>query len=244
MPEARIPSESRIEALLAEGRKLLDDGRGAEAALVFERVLIQSPGLAPAREGLERARASSLEDARRSEAGLEAASAAFRAGDRRRARDLLEGLLEAGGDRDAALSLLDRLDERQGLLAFGAPSRPPASPLPSAAPPYGGRGRRAFAVAWVVLTLALAGSIAVRWERLVGRLTEAPTPSVRPGPPSTRLPAPSAGDEALAQARERSERGDLAGALGALDRVSPEDAAYPYARQMRARLDPEAGRAR
>ncbi|HET7294985.1 MAG TPA: hypothetical protein VFM88_21380 [Vicinamibacteria bacterium] len=245
MAEARTPFESRSEALLAQGRKLLDEGRSDAAVLVFERILIQDPGSSPAREGLERARAEQSESARRREAGLRAARAALVDGDRGRAREILEGLLEGGGDRDAALSLLDRLDERRGLVALGAPSRSPARLLPSSAPASGGSARRAFAFGWALLTLSLAGSVAMRWERLVGHLTAAPLPTVRPGPPSTRLPAPTAGDVALAQARERSERGDVQGALGALDRVSPEDAAYPYARQLRERLDPDgAGRAR
>lgn len=241
MPQARaVPPENRIEAHLAEGRGLLDAGRSGEAALVFERVLLQDPGCGPAREGLERSRADASEAARRGEAGIAAANAAFAHGDRGRAREILEGLLEAGGERDVVLSLLDRLDERQGLVTLGAPGFAPAQLPVVGAPARSGRARRAFALGWAALTLTLAGSVAFSWDRLVERLIEAPAPSVHPGPPVTRLPAPSAGDLALAQARERSERGDVKGALGALDRIAPEDAAYPYARQMRGRLGVDA----
>ncbi len=242
MTEARVtPPESRIEALLAEGQALLVARRCREAALVFERVLLHDAECARARCGLERARAAESEEARRREARIQTAHEAIAEGDRDTAREILEGLLESGGDRDLVLSLLDRLDERRGLVALRPPGLATTRARVMRAAEPGGGGRRAFAFGWTLLTLTLAASVAFSWERLVERLVEAPAPSAHLGPPATRLPRPSAGEVALAEARDRAERGDATGALGALDRILPEDAAYPYARQMRERLGaPEA----
>jgi hypothetical protein len=241
LPEAPAnPSASRIEALLADGHALLDAERWREAALLYERVLLHDAGCGAARRGVERARAGFSEEARRREARIRDAQEAVAKGDRGTAREILEGLLESGDDRDEVLTLLDRLDERQGLVTVGGPRVARAHPPTVRGPEANRRGRRAFAFGWALLTLILAGSVAFSWERLVGRLVEAPAPSVHFGPPVTRLPRASDGDVALARAREHAERGDVAGALGALDRIAPGDAAYPYARQMRDRLEASA----
>lgn len=237
LPEAPAPpSASRIEALLADGHALLEAESWREAALLYERVLLHDPDCGAARIGVERARAGVSEEGRRREARIREAHEAVARGDRGTAREILEGLLESGGDRDAVLTLLDRLDERQGLVTVGAPRVARPHPSTVRGPETNRRGRRAFAFGWALLTLFLAGSVAFSWERMVGRLVEAPAPSVHFGPPATRLPRPSVGDVALALAREHAERGDVRGALGALDRIAPGDAAYPYARQMRERL--------
>jgi DNA-binding response OmpR family regulator len=44
---------------------------------------------------------------------------------------------------------------------------------------------------------------------------------------------PTGGERALAEARRRLDAGDAAAALVVLDRVGPQDAAYPFARQLR-----------
>jgi hypothetical protein len=237
VPEAPAnPSASRIEALLAEGRSLLAAERWREAALVFERVLFQDADHDAARSGRERARTGASEEARRREGRIQAARAAAAEGDRDTAREILEGLLEDGGDQDVVLSLLDRVDDRQGIVTVGTPGVARAHASVVRSPAGSGRGRRVFAFGWALLTLTLAGSVAFSWERLVERLVEAPAPTANFAPPTTRLPQASRGDRALTQARERAEQGDVEGALGALDRIAPEDAAYPYARQMRERL--------
>ncbi|HJS58695.1 MAG TPA: hypothetical protein VKA01_11385 [Vicinamibacteria bacterium] len=230
------PSASRIEALLADGQALLEGERWREAVLLYERVLLHDPDCSAARIGVTRARAGSSEEARRREARIREAHQAMARGDRGTAREILEGLLEREGDRDAVLTLLDRLDERQGLVTVGATRVARPHPPALRGPETNRRGRRAFAFGWALLTLILAGSVAFSWERMVGRLVEAPAPSVHFGPPATHLPRPSVGDVALARAREHAERGDVRSALGALDRIAPGDAAYPYARQLRERL--------
>ena len=71
------------------------------------------------------------------------------------------------------------------------------------------------------------------WDQLLVSLSLTPSPTSHPSPHTTQVPVPLAGDRALAEARELLDRGDPAGALAALDRVSPLEPAYPFARQLR-----------
>jgi hypothetical protein len=72
----------------------------------------------------------------------------------------------------------------------------------------------------------------------MARLAGAPAP-VGPvaSPPSSWAATPSLsaatpGERAISEARRLGERGDLAGALAALERVMPQDPAYPFARRL------------
>lgn len=102
----------------------------------------------------------------------------------------------------------------------------------SARPAVAAWPRRALASLWVLLLAVLASSVASTWEGLMARLAGAPAPvgpvSAAPAAPS----APTLGERAIAEARRLGERGDLAGALAALERVTPQDPAYPFARQL------------
>jgi len=73
--------------------------------------------------------------------------------------------------------------------------------------------------------------VASSWEGLMARLAGAPAPAAAllPAPPAEATP----GERAIAEARRLGERGDLAGALAALDSVLPQDPAYPFARHLR-----------
>lgn len=104
--------------------------------------------------------------------------------------------------------------------------------LTSARPAVAAWPRRALASLWVLLLAVLASSVTSTWEGLMARLAGAPAPA---GPPSTTpssLSAATPGEWAITEARRLGERGDLAGALAALDRVKPQDPAYPFARQL------------
>jgi len=72
-----------------------------------------------------------------------------------------------------------------------------------------------------------------RLRRLLDRLTRAPSPSSRPAPPASSLAAPTHGERAVADARRLLDQGEAATALALLDRISPDEPAYPFARELR-----------
>jgi len=229
--------ERRIEALRAEGRRLLAAGCFGDAGLLFERVLLHAPADEAALQGLARARAAASEAERDGRAQIDSADAALARGDRREARRILEDLLAAGVAPDATASRLEKLDERAGLLTLLVPaSRAAGESALRPTVPARRLSRRAFATFWCLLVLTLGASVAFSWDRLLGRLVEAPAPDERVAPPSTRLPDATPGERALSEARRRLETGDVRAALVSLDGIQPGDAVYPFARQLRERL--------
>jgi tetratricopeptide (TPR) repeat protein len=229
-----------LDSLLDDARRCLADGRFRAAEDAFGRVLLHDPAHVGAREGRARAAAALAEERRRLDAVLEAARAAIEAGDAPRARALAQEVLRGGGDRDAALHLLDRLETaaRPGIVLDSGDtgsfaSSPVLAPHPLQRRPW----RRAVTAAWA-LAFALLAAVAVSgWESHVARLTGTPLPGSRLAPPATHYTAPSQGERALADARAHIDRGDARQALIALDRVRPEDPAYPLAQQLRAQAD-------
>lgn len=221
-----------VGSWLARGLDLLARNEGREAADLFGRVLLRDPGNAEARNGLQRAHAVVRETERVLEAQLEQAGRACEAGDEARARALLEEVVSKGGDRDRARAMLDRLDRRVGSLE-GLDVTDEAPSAPASAPPRRTWVRPALIAAWAAVFASMAVGVGWSWDRLLVSLARTPSPTSRPGPPTTQVPVPTAGDRALAEARDRLDRGDAAGALAALDRVPPEEPAYPFARQLR-----------
>jgi FimV-like protein len=221
-----------VRSWLFRGLDLLDRNQGREAADLFGRVLLRDPRNAEARRGLQRARASVDETERILDAQLDQAGRALEAGDEGRARALLDEVVSKGGDRDRAHALLDRLDTRAGSLR----GLHRAETAPANAPPAGSRRpwvRHALIAAWAAAFASMAVGLGSSWNSLLVSLARTPSPTSQPGPPTTQVPVPPAGERALAEARELLDRGDAAGALAALDRVSPQEPAYPFARQLR-----------
>ncbi len=234
-PLSAGPEDDRIRTLVAQAEASFASGDPGEAALVFGRVLAHDPAHAVAREGVERAKNAVSEAERRAEAQVAEARTALARGDAARARELLEAAIDAVGHNDAAAALLDRLDERRGLLLTS--SAPPANGRPSAGvhAEAGSSGmRRAFVGVWTVAIVLFAGSLAFSWERLLGRLVQPPLPSAEGIAPAARLPQPTLADASLSEAKQRLEAGDPATALLALRRIEPGDAAWPFAQQLRA----------
>jgi hypothetical protein len=86
---------------------------------------------------------------------------------------------------------------------------------------------------WLLLLVVAASSVVSSWEGLMARLAGAPAPA-RPSALFAAATSDSTrGEQAIAQARRLAERGDLRGALAALDSVIPQDPAYPFARHLR-----------
>ncbi|HET8644324.1 MAG TPA: hypothetical protein VFO85_02470, partial [Vicinamibacteria bacterium] len=171
----------RAQGLVSEALELLEAARPRDAALVFERVLLQDPEHEDARRGLVQARARAGELQRELEEQLQAARDSAAAGDLPRARALLQQVIRQGGDRDRAHDMLDRLDARGGLLA-AADDSPPAAEEKSAAGGAGrrrrgGRSRTVFATTCAVALGALATTVAATWEHLLGRLERRPSPA-------------------------------------------------------------------
>lgn len=223
---------------LARGWGLLGRGRSRDAALAFDRVLLQDPGHAEAREGRQRSLAATAEQERLARLRLDEARAALEAGDESRARSLLEALVDEASERERALELLDRLDERPGFIRPTLSVEPgPAGTRPLPSPRRRGWIRVAFAAFWAVTFAVLAGRLATGWEQLVRSLLHTPQPSSAPAPPSTYVPAMTSGEQAIARARRLVAEGNGAAALATLDRIPPEDPAYPFARQLRGQTE-------
>ena len=173
-PDDRVPDP------LGAALRLLESGHSREAADAFGRLLLQDPGHAPARRGLEQARAALAEEARLLDSVLDDARVAARAGERARAVRLLEDVIRGGGDRDRAAELLERLTQRSGRLDVGA-ALPPLPGSDGALRPRAHRGwsRRVFIASWMVVFALLAGGLAWSWDELVARLVAKPAPHAR-----------------------------------------------------------------
>jgi hypothetical protein len=224
----------RLRRLLDQGRDLLKRERGREAADVFGRILLLDRDNAEARRGLEQARAAAVEAERVLATRLQEAEGALAAGEDEKARALLDEIIRNGGDRDRAADLLDRLDRRPGRLNGGRGPWTSAGEAEERAfvtsPAW---SRRALIGGWVVVFGVLATGVASSWDRLLDRLTRAPSPTSQPAPPASSLAAPTPGERAVADARRLLEQGETAAALTVLDRISPDEPAYPFARQLR-----------
>jgi hypothetical protein len=221
----------RIQGLLAEGWRLLAAGEPREAALVFGRVALVESVHPEALRGLASARAAITESERRNDERLHDAQRALEKGDLAIARTALEAVIAEGGDRDQAATLLDRLDARGGRLDRVTS---PAADMTAHSVARGSAvswSRRAFAAAATIVLVVLGAGVFSSWDRLLFGLTRPPSP--RTGTAAAE-PAPAAGGaRALADARRLLDAGDAAAALAALDRVGPQEAAYPFARQLR-----------
>lgn len=223
----RLNSENgrRLEDLLTEGWAALRDGEAGRAADVFSRVRLLEPRHGEALRGEAEARAILDESQRLREARL-AEDDAVRPGSPSDEWRLEDGAHDGAAHR--APSLVDTFAVRAEGAAFPLPS---ASSAPPARRPAW--SRYLVAAAWTVGFGLLTAGLASSWESLVGRLARKPMPQSDPTTPVTAVPQASRGERLLADARQRLEAGDPAGALAALDRVSPEEPAYPLARKLR-----------
>lgn len=235
-----VSPRERVQGLVSEAAALLEASRPREAALVFERVLLQDPEHTEARRGLVLARARAGELERELEEKLEAARDSAQAGDLQAARGLLSDVIRLGGDRDRAHEMLDRLDARGGLVAPAGDAEPLAADAPRSArprrPPRAWWSRTVFATACGVAFAAVTTTVAASWDHLLGRLERRPSPASY-AVTSVPLPPAPPGERALAQARQRLEHGDVHGALSALGTIRPDDPVYPFAVQLRQRAE-------
>ncbi len=233
------PEDDHIAALLAEAQDCLRAGRHRDAEQAFGRVLLLDARHAEAQAGRARATAALAEEQRRLDALLAEARRLWRDGRPGDARRLLDEILRSGGDRDAALGLLDRIDDARALpAALTMPT--PVPPVVAARLPMPRRvWRRVLAAAWLVVFLLLGAGVASAWDDLVARLTD--LPGARGGASATTLNAPTRGELALRAARRALERDDPQAALTLLGELTPDDPVYPFAVQIRAQAARAAG---
>jgi hypothetical protein len=229
--------EERVRGLVTLGWDLLRAGRPREAGHAFGRVLLCDPAHGGARRGLAQARSTTAESGRDLETRLDDVSTALDAGERDRAQALIEGIVAQGGDGGRVLTLLDRMDTREGRIGSVPGHEPGAlSPAIPAPAPRGTWPRRVLVFGWSLLFASMAAGVAASWDRLVGRLVMTPVPESGL-PPVSEIPASTAGERALLQARLLLEEKDPAGAVAALDRVPADDPAYPFSLRLRSQAE-------
>ena len=222
---------------LSKGRRLLRRGRSQEAGLVFGRILVRDPDHAGARRGRREAEAADAEQERRSLVRFQEAERALGVGDAARGRGLPDETLPRVGDPEPTLDLSDRLDGPRSR------NRPAAAEVAFGGAPETGFRRRegwhrdALVAFWALGFALLASTVASTWERLVDGLAGVPSPRSMTLPTSPVIGLASAGDPALAEARRLIEEGDAVGALAAIDRVTPQDPAYPFALRFRSQAE-------
>lgn len=235
------PHHDHITPLLAEGEDCLRAGCYRDAEQAFGRVLLLDAHHPTARAGRARATAALAEEQRRLDAALAEAHALWRAGHPAEARTLLDDVVNRGGDRDAALALLDRIARERpspslAVMPVG-PAEPPAvvlgRPLPRRV------WRRVLATTWLVLFLLLGAGVASAWDDLVARLAD--PPGARSVSPAIAIGVATRGEQSLRLARRALERDDPRAALTALADVTPDDPVYPLSVQIRAQAERAVG---
>lgn len=226
-----VERDAKIEQLLLAGLDHYFASQYEQAINIWTRALFFDRNHARARAYIERARRAQAERHRESEELLHNGASAYRRGDAREARRLLQAALDAGAPFEDAFPMLDRLNHLEA--ATSQPAVPRIRNLahtPTGAAIDGGRSRskQALALGFALLTVLAVGAYVVvssrgerrPWSSLAGeQVTSTAAPAVR----EVTFGVPTAGEMALAGAKSRMSRGDLHAALSTLERVRPTD---------------------
>ncbi|HUK37429.1 MAG TPA: hypothetical protein VLV86_26110, partial [Vicinamibacterales bacterium] len=222
--------DARIEQLLLAGLDHYFLGQYDRAINVWTRVLFFDRGHARARAYIERARRAQAECQRESEELLHTGTAAYRSGDVKEARRLLQAALESGAPLEIAFPMLERLNQLEPMPAVLSQARmaravavtiPESSTFPS----------RRRVSPFVALGVAVAGMVCVAavvaartgWRTLIGGSTPETSAPAIPVAREVVLALPTRGEMALARARQLAAGGALHDALAALDLVRATD---------------------
>ena len=100
----------------------------------------------------------------------------------------------------------------------------------------GGGSRMLLGAASASVFVALGAVVFSNWDGLMTRLARTPVPR-EAGVAFSSLPAARVEDQTIAAARRHLDAGDPARAVALLDSVSPEQPAYPFARQLRVQAE-------
>jgi tetratricopeptide (TPR) repeat protein len=232
-PEA-THRDGQIEALLMDGLDRYFTGRYEDAIHLWTRVLFLDRSHARARAYIDRARSALVERQRQSEEKLQASRQLLDQGETDAARMLLSEAVAAGGDDDRAAALrvrLDRTERLHGPAPVTASARAPRAPVPGWS--WSGRSHRVAGIAGttlvaVLLLVLIAGADIQEALGVSGR-----TQQLAAGIATPTLPVLSSAEVAIVRARTLYDRGRLAEALVALDRVSPDSSMRPVADRLR-----------
>jgi tetratricopeptide (TPR) repeat protein len=237
-----VERDSKIEQLLLAGLDHYFASQYEQAINIWTRALFFDRNHARARAYIERARRAQAERQRESEELLHNGAVAYRRGDGREARRLLQAALDAGAPFEDTFPMLERLNQLEA--AASSPAVLHARHLahtPASADADHGRARLkpALAAGVAVLFMVAVGTYIVvssrgewrLWSSLAGgRAMSTSAPAVR----EVAFSVPTAGEMALATARSRVSRGDLHTALSTLERVRPTDPMKSEADRLRA----------
>lgn len=232
--------DSQAEVLLVDGLDQYFAGRYEDAIHIWTRVLFLDRSHARARAYIDRARTALAERQRRGEEMLQASQDLLGQGRTDAARHLLiEAVATAGEDERASavrakLERLERLERVRGGDATRSTPIAPAGVVPGWQWPQPSRGAVAFGATLVVglVLLATVASPAVQdWFR-----TRDGSERLAATAPAQNWTVPSSSDVALVRARTLYNRGRLAEALQALDRVSPDSSIRTEANDLRLQI--------
>lgn len=226
--------DSRIESLLVEGLEHYFGSRFEEAIHLWTRVLFLDRSHARARAYIDRARSAIAERQRRAEAMLQESDDLLALGQTAAARDLLAEAMATTGDDERASALRSKLERLERARA-GASLPPPHESTSVVAPPWRGlmRGLPLALIGVGAVTLLIVAAVpdVQRWLGFSSgdrRLTASTQ--------RARLPVMSSGEVALVRARSLYNRGRLAEALQALERVSVDSPVRAAADQLRVEI--------
>jgi tetratricopeptide (TPR) repeat protein len=221
-PEA-ADRDSQAETLLVDGLDRYFNGRYEEAIHLWTRVLFLDRSHARARAYIDRARSALAERQRQADELLQASHDLLEQGQTARARHLLSRAVETTGDDEHASALRSKLERLERVHAAQRPGPPVPVTDPEVVPGWSWP-RRSRTVLGGILALAVAFAlIGLAGAVVQERLGLAPaSDGLRPNSAAAKLPVLSSSDVALVRARTLFDRGRLAEALQALDRIHPD----------------------
>jgi tetratricopeptide (TPR) repeat protein len=239
-----VERDAKIEQLLLAGLDHYFASQYEQAINIWTRALFFDRNHPRARAYIERARRAQAERQRESEELLHNGAVAYRRGDGREARRLLQAALDAGAPFEDTFPMLERLNQ------LDASTPPPAllrarnvaHALPGSAMDPRPRSRVPLAFGLVLIVAMALGTYVVvssrgefaPWSSLgAGRAT---TSSMAPAAREMTFAVPTGGEVALDGARRLVSSGDLRGALSALERVRLTDPQRAEADRLRADL--------
>jgi tetratricopeptide (TPR) repeat protein len=236
--------DAKIEQLLLAGLDQYFSGQYDQAINVWTRALFFDRSHARARAYIERARRAQAERQRESEELLHNGTTAYRSGNVKEARRLLQAALDAGAPLELAFPMLERLNQIEPMPALLAPARTQRT-VPAAV-----HERTQAASGWRVSPLAvtatllvaivggLAALVATRpdWRSLISLSAPAAATSFAPVVREAVLAIPTRGEMALTRARRLAGAGELHDALAALDLVRPTDPQRTDADELRSEI--------